>query len=156
MVFNSPSVSTAVVASGASWKYWDQGGNLGPFWRQPGYNDSAWSVGQSQLGYGDGDETTVVSYGSDPNNKHIATYFRKKFELAPAAYNGATLRLKRDDGAVVFLNGVEIVRDNMPATVVNFNTFASSVAEMIRFTSFLLMRAFCSLAKIRWRLRFIK
>jgi len=36
------------------------------------------------------------------------------------------LGLLRDDGAVVYLNGQEVVRDNMPANAIGYQTLASS------------------------------
>ena len=35
-----------------------------------------------------------------------------------------TIRLKRDDGAVIYLNGNEIIRDNMPTGSIYYDTFA--------------------------------
>jgi len=37
--------------------------------------------GNAQLGYGDGDESTVIAYGSS-SNRRITYYFRKKFSVA--------------------------------------------------------------------------
>jgi fibronectin type 3 domain-containing protein len=105
------------VAAGSTWKYRDNGSNQGTAWKEPSFDDSSWPSGPAQLGYGDGDEATVVSYGPDPNQKYVTTYFRRSFNVGdPGAYNSLNLETKRDDGAVVYLNGVEIWRSNMPAT----------------------------------------
>src|SRR5215213_2745643 len=107
---------TTLVGRGSSWKYLDNGSNQSTDWLAPVFDDSAWAAGSAQLGYGDGDEATVVSYGADANNKYITTYFRKSFTVAnPADFNSLTLDILRDDGAVVYLNGTEIYRNNMPA-----------------------------------------
>jgi hypothetical protein len=54
------------------------------------------------LGYGDGDEATVVSYGGDPGNRYITTYFRKTINIAnPSAFPGFIMNMKRGDGIVV-------------------------------------------------------
>jgi hypothetical protein len=45
----------------------------------------------------------------------------------PSAYDGLTLRVLRDDGAIVYLNGTEVFRSNMPTGTVTAATFASSV-----------------------------
>jgi hypothetical protein len=50
-----------LVPAGSVWKYHDQGSNLETAWSQPGYNDNQWSSGRAQLGYGEGDEATVLS-----------------------------------------------------------------------------------------------
>ncbi|NJM41008.1 MAG: hypothetical protein HC853_09660 [Anaerolineae bacterium] len=55
----------------------------------------------------------------------------------PAQYESLVLRLLRDDGAVVYLNGVEIFRSNMPENTINYTTRASSgqsgLAQTVRY-----------------------
>lgn len=117
---------TILVPTGATWKYLDNGSDQGTAWRAASFNDSTWSSGPAQLGYGDGDEATTVGFGPDANNKFITTYFRRSFNVTNAAlFNGLTLRVLRDDGAVVYLNGVEVWRTNMPTGSVGFLTPAS-------------------------------
>jgi len=117
---------TTLVPTGATWKYLDNGSDQGTAWRASGFNDSTWPSGAAQLGYGDGDEVTTVGFGPDANNKFITTYFRRAFSVTNAgAFNALTLRLMRDDGAVVYLNGVEVWRTNMPTGTVGFSTPAS-------------------------------
>ncbi len=121
---------TSLVAPGAVWKYLDNGSDQGTAWRAPSFNDAAWASGAAQLGYGDGDEATVISFGPDANNKYITSYFRRSFTVAnPAAFASLTLYLKRDDGAVVYLNGNEIFRNNLAAGAVAYNTLASAAAD---------------------------
>ena len=117
---------TILVPTAATWKYLDNGSDQGAAWRAASFNDSTWSSGPAQLGYGDGDEATTLSFGPDTNNKFITTYFRRAFSVTnPAQFTGLTLRLLRDDGAVVYLNGVEVWRTNMPTGGVGFLTPAS-------------------------------
>lgn len=123
-----PAAATAdyLVPRGAVWRYLDDGSNQGTAWSQLGFDDSGWASGPAQLGYGDGDEQTVVSFGPNPGNKYITTYFRHTFQVTnPAAFNYGRLALLRDDGAIVYLNGTEIARSNMPATGVNHLTLAT-------------------------------
>lgn len=107
------------------WKYLDN--NTRPAnWHTTGYNDASWASGASELGYGDAPATTV-SYGSDAANKYVTTYFRKTFNVTGlSGYNNFTLNLVRDDGAIIYLNGVEVVRDNMPGGTPTHNTLASA------------------------------
>ena len=58
-------------------------------------------------------------------DKWRTTYLRASFNLA-ARPASATLQLLVDDGAVVYLNGTELVRDNMPAGAVTYGTFAAT------------------------------
>jgi hypothetical protein len=122
-----PAPSSGLINSGDTWKYLDNGSNQGTAWRATAFNDSAWKTGSSQLGYGDGDEATVVGYGSNASNKFVTTYFRRSFSVTnPASITSLQLQLLRDDGAVVYLNGQEIVRSNMPSSTVAYNTLAST------------------------------
>ncbi|MEO6404370.1 MAG: metallophosphoesterase [Ferruginibacter sp.] len=126
-VFTSPVIcQTTLLPYGSSWKYKDKGSNEGTAWRATAFNDATWAAGNAQLGYGDGDETTIVSFGSNVNKKYIATYFRKAITIADISlFSGFTLNIKRDDGAVVYINGTEVFRSNMPASTINFNTKAT-------------------------------
>jgi len=117
---------TPLIESGSSWSYLDNGTDQGTAWQAIGFDDFMWAVGDAQLGYGDSDEATVVSYGPNAAAKYITTYFRHSFDVAnPAAIDGLTLSLLRDDGAVVYLNGTEVMRSGMPAGTITYLTTAS-------------------------------
>jgi RHS repeat-associated protein len=134
--FGGGGVSDAIglVPLGGVWKYLDNGSDQGTAWRGSGFDDSSWPSGTAQLGYGDGDETTVVSYGSDYNNKYITTYFRRTITVAdPTQYQNLLLRLQRDDGAVVYLNGSEVFRSNMPGGVITYTTLAFGAVNEVHF-----------------------
>ena len=119
--------SPEFIKKGAIWKYLDNGSNQGTAWRSTAFNHGAWKSGAAQLGYGDNDENTVVSYGNDSSMKYITTYFRYQFNVKdPSRYQNLSLNLLRDDGAVIYLNGVEILRDNMPEGSISYQTLASS------------------------------
>lgn len=67
----------------------------------------------------------MISYGSDPNDKFPACYFRKSIVLSNVAeLTELNLSLLRDDGAVVYLNGTEVFRDNLPTGAVAYRTWA--------------------------------
>lgn len=119
--------SMTFVEAGANWKYHDQGQDLGASWRAMGFDDSGWASGNAQLGYNDAGTVTTVGYGGDSGNKYPTTYFRNSFTVDNASdVADLVLRLQRDDGAVVYLNGVEVVRDNMPDGSINYLTYASA------------------------------
>lgn len=121
-----PQVST-FISRGSRWSYLDNGSNQGTAWRAPAFNDTAWPTGLAEFGYGDGDERTVLSYGGNASLKHVTTYFRRHFNVAnPAAFSSLRLNIKRDDGVVVYVNGTEVLRNNMPAGAIGYLTFASS------------------------------
>jgi lysophospholipase L1-like esterase len=114
-------VATTFITGGAVWKYADQGLDLGTNWSQPQYDDSAWAQGPGPLGYSTPGVATTVSFGPDSTNKYITTYFRRPFVVpANVHYTNLNLRLNRADGAVVWLNGQEIFRANLPSGPVAF------------------------------------
>lgn len=120
----------SLIPAGAEWRYQDQGQNLGSAWRAALYEDDTWKRGAAPLGYGDDNITTVISFGPNSSSKHITSYFRHAFVVAePERILSATLGVIRDDGAVVYLNGREIFRSNLPAGTVNYRTLASSAVS---------------------------
>ena len=123
------SAQTTLISYGSGWKYLDNGSNQGTAWRAVSFNDASWRTGNAELGYGDGDETTVVRYGTFSFFKYVTTYFRKAISISDASvYSGFSLSIKRDDGAVVYINGTERYRTNMPTGTVSYSTLASSDA----------------------------
>jgi hypothetical protein len=83
-----------------------------------------------ECGYGDGDEITDTGYVGSSSSKNLTTYFRHSFVVAnPASVGALTLRLRRDDGAVVYLNGQEVFRSNLPAGTITHTTPASAAAD---------------------------
>ena len=120
------SAQTTLINNGSSWSYYDnlnEPTDQGPFdWNDNSYDDSAWSSGNAHMGYGDGDEATVV------NSSALTLYVRHSFNVVDASlYDTLSLNLTFDDGAIIYLNGVEVDRQNMPAGAPFYGVFASSV-----------------------------
>lgn len=119
--------TVAVVAAGSMWSFLDDGSSQGAAWREPGFDDHGWKEGPAPLGYGDDNEKTAIGYGKDASNKFVTTYFRRRFVVSdPKLFTACTLSLRRDDGAVVYLNGREVYRSNMPSGTVTASTLAST------------------------------
>lgn len=112
----------AALPAGATWRFSDDRVAPDPSWNQPGFDDAAWASGPAPLGYGDG-QPTALSYGPNGGNKPITAWFRAAFDVVDPAAE-LVLGLRRDDGAVVYLNGVEIRRDNLPAGPIDASTRA--------------------------------
>jgi hypothetical protein len=112
-----------LIATGAVWKYLDNGTDQGTAWYAPGFDDSTWKSGPAELGYGDGDEATVVEdngtpgYGANDTDRYTTTYFRRAFDVSDiSGFASIVAVLERDDAAVVYLNGREVFRTaNLPA-----------------------------------------
>lgn len=123
-----PPVDQQLIALDDDWRYLDTGVAPTADWHRTGFDDVAWSVGPAQLGYGDGDEATVIAEGPVPA-RHITTWFRRTVDIDdPADIARLDLALIRDDGAIVYVNGVERVRTNMPDGPVTADTRASDYA----------------------------
>ncbi|MBN2508107.1 MAG: lamin tail domain-containing protein [Verrucomicrobia bacterium] len=123
-------VERTLVARGSVWKYLDDGTDQGAAWTAVDFDDTAWASGLAELGYGDGDEATTVSYGLDPQNVYVTTYFRQRFQVENAVqYASVLLNVKRDDGAVVYLNGTEAARFNMNPGPVTSTTLAINASD---------------------------
>ena len=110
------------------WRYRDSGVAPPPDWTIPDHDDSGWATGEAPLGYGDY-QTTVVSHGPDPDARYITTWFRRSFEIEDVSVitGPLTVQLMRDDGAVVYINGQEVVRSNLPQGVLDAGTLAHRV-----------------------------
>jgi len=119
------------------WAYYDMGDeptpsdDAGPvLWHDPDYDASTWQVGPAEFGYGDDDEATLTQEFAPSGDRVITQYFRHEF-VAPdlADFDQITMNLLRDDGAVVYLNGTELGRTNMPGGLVDYSTFAVDNSE---------------------------
>jgi hypothetical protein len=130
VIYEPESETNLLVQTGAIWKYNDTGTDLhGTQWAEAVYVDAGWPVGRTRLGYG-GDNATLpeLSWGPDSGNKHPCYYFRHAFtsDYMPVS---ATLKVMMDDGVVVYLNGTEVARTNMPAGATAYGDWASSAVS---------------------------
>ncbi len=107
---------------GHHWRYLDTGEEPAEDWTEVGFDDSSWPSGPAPLGYGD-DPATTIDYGDDPDNKHITTWLRLPFTLDTLPHS-FQLSILRDDGVAVYLNGVELLRDNLPDGELTADTLA--------------------------------
>ena len=128
-----------LIASGALWSYKDDG-VLQAQWASSGFDDQGWSEGASPLGYSD-EVATEVSFGADNSNKHPVTWFRHGFSVSDASVVSSMLmRVARDDGAVVYLNGAEVWRSNVREGTLDASTTAASRVGMWFETAFISTR----------------
>jgi hypothetical protein len=113
-----------LIKSGDQWRYWDNGKDPGRAWMSLDYDDSGWKRGAGPLGSAIRAATRVDIGPAD--RRTTTTYFRRAFDVAdPGFYKTALLRLMRSDGAIVYLNGKEVYRANLPARSVTATTTAT-------------------------------
>ncbi|RDB04244.1 purple acid phosphatase family protein [Runella aurantiaca] len=139
--------TTFVAFKSEDWKYreaFQDPVNIGNGnWKTDGYNDAAWSSGQAPLGYEDitsSPQKPLINtwlrpqgfYPQGPNPQPTsprANYFRKSFNVTnPAQFSSYRIKTWCDDGLVVYVNGTEVYRLNMPATAVDSSLSASATA----------------------------
>jgi hypothetical protein len=118
-----------ILAPGSEWHYHDKDEDLGASWRRRSFDDSEWATGAGELGYGDAPEgrpeATVLSYGADPRAKHPCYYFRRTFKAEKkSSWKLLLLEVMVDDGCIVYINGKERFRYNMPEGEVQYATMA--------------------------------
>jgi secreted PhoX family phosphatase len=126
----SLSAATLPINKNSDWKYLDNGTDQGTAWTANGFADAGWSYGPGKLGYND-NAVTTLSFGPNAADKYITYYFRKQFNIPNLSLvqDSLTISLLRDDGAIVYINGTEVVRDNMPAGAINYLTFAPTIID---------------------------
>ncbi len=123
-----------LIGAGDTWRFLDNGSDQGTAWRNPAFNDSAWNSGVAQFGYGEGDEQTLVSYGANPNSKHITTYFRKSFLANNTAdFTNVVLKMAFSHGASVYLNGNLVANENLAPSAA-YNTLATNMPVNLQST----------------------
>jgi len=134
----TPLVNTTLLAAGQSWKYFkgtSEASTPTTAWRQPGFNDSAWSSGTLPIGYG---ETFIVTPLSDMNSNYTSVFLRKQITVAdPGQFNRLILESQYDDGFKMWINGVLVVDNtaNMPAGEVPFNGTSATTFEQGTFAN---------------------
>ena len=83
-------------------------------WRQRDFvEDETWLTGRTSIGYGDIDDQTILT---DMYGHYVSVFLRHAFTLRSGEIPSALrLRLRVDDGAVVWINGTEVARVHMNA-----------------------------------------
>jgi fibronectin type 3 domain-containing protein len=117
------SIPTEIIAADSEWNYLDDGSDQGTAWRERTFDDSAWSTGTAHFGFGESDQTTLLTTGS------TTYYFRQSFDVADLdTVLGLGFSALRDDGIAIYLNGFEIGRDNLIADAAFDDTADSNIA----------------------------
>lgn len=105
-----------VVYGSDTWQYFIGNSEPPSVWKNPTFNDNNWQSGHGGIGYGDGDDQTVIA-------PTYALYIRTKFDITNLeAISSAILQADYDDAYVAYLNGVEIGRANIIGAPPRFNT----------------------------------
>ncbi|MCF8461593.1 MAG: CotH kinase family protein [Flavobacteriales bacterium] len=118
-----------LVYDSVQWRYVPPTSPVSNTWSDVAFNDATWNVGMGGIGFGDGDDSTVVS--------GFSVFMRHQFVISNLS-NLVELQLAvdYDDGYVAYLNGVEIARRNMGnvGTIVAYDTFATGDHEALLYS----------------------
>lgn len=124
-----------LIPQGSEWKYFCDDSIPEFYWMVNNYPDQDWPEGNAPFGYGNGTEVTVLE--SNPQTRRITEYFRKSFYIEdPSDYYVYLLKILRDDGAVIYINGREVWRSNMPDGIIDDSTFAATTVSVDQETTF--------------------
>ena len=114
---------------GSVWKLDDSNTDNGTAWTAVDYDDAAWKSGAGLLGFESSplpDPGIQTALNRDSAGGLVTYYFRAEFNFA-LGVEGSQIVIDEilDDGAVYYLNGVEIGRTNMAAGEISHDTAAS-------------------------------
>lgn len=112
-------VTNVLLAAGSPWRYRQDGADLSATpWFQTNYYDATWTPGPAPLGFGNGGEATVLA-----TTQRVTHYFRRDFvtDHRPVSLQ---VRSRHDDGILVYFNGREAARNNLPGGALAFTTTA--------------------------------
>lgn len=113
-----------LIPAASAWKYRFSTEAPPPGWTGTAFADANWSSGTAPLGWGNSGLGTVLAAAG---TKPLSSHYRKTFQVADASRLASmTLTTRADDGLVVYVNGKEVTRSNMPAGALTHNSYASA------------------------------
>lgn len=116
-------VNPNLLAFGSTWTWWYQTAAPIVGWKGENYDTTGWQSGPGELGFGDTPKATLTTTttGSHP----LTSYYRANINIDnPTDFSTMALDLIRNAGAVVYVNGVEVGRSNMPTGPITSETYA--------------------------------
>lgn len=113
-----------IISSGDEWAYSIAKGAPGADWTSA-LDLQDWAHGKTPIGWGSTKVTTPLSV--PPDERSITQYFSRDIEIPSLTDSMVlTLNVVADDGAVVYVNGVEVGRKRMSDGSVQHSTYASA------------------------------
>ncbi len=105
---NTPLTYRNFIQLGDNAKYIVPNSATSTTWRMLGFDDSNWKDGATGIGYGDGDDATIVPSGIR------SVFLRQTFMVTdPNQIKEILLHIDYDDAFVAYINGKEIARANI-------------------------------------------
>ena len=121
-----PNQNPNLVVPGSSWTWRYDASPWPPDWNSPTFDDSAWATGNAPLGFGSTSIATNIDVPAPTSNRPISAQFRRSFQITDkSALQSVSITTRADDGLVVYVNGVEVGRANMPTGTLTQNSWAT-------------------------------
>ncbi len=122
-----------LIEPGEEWRY-RKGTSAPPAsWASRTFDDGSWSRGETGIGYGDGDDATVLD---DMEDNYLTVFCRKSFALSAddiEAIDDLVLRVVVDDGIYVYLNGASAGSSNGTGRGHDDNAGSAGEPETVEF-----------------------
>ncbi|MFV0426430.1 MAG: fibronectin type III domain-containing protein [Beutenbergiaceae bacterium] len=116
-----------LVASAATWRWLGTPTSWPDGWQSGDFDDSDWGAGQAPLGFGHVSIVTNTDPGPPNSSRPLSTLYRHTFTLDdPALLSDLTLTSRADDGVVIYINGTEVNRTNLPSGTLRPRTYATA------------------------------
>ncbi|MBZ5739515.1 PKD domain-containing protein [Nocardioides mangrovi] len=127
---SAPTTTTTstIVPAGSTWSWKYDNTALPTNWNSRTFDASSWNSGAGVLGFGNnvGVVTNIDTF-STTSQRPLTAYFTRQFQVPDASsVVQLTLDTRADDGIVVYVNGTEVGRTNMPSGTIGTGTYASS------------------------------
>jgi len=124
----SASAQTLVGITNHNWQYFTTAGGPSADWATVGFDDSTWLTGRGLFGNDTGYPYPFPAESQFPGpggGGPVVAFFRTHFNWVGST-DGVVFTMTNyfDDGVVIYLNGVELTRNNMPAGLADYSTFA--------------------------------
>ncbi len=112
------------VGENTIWKYLIPNAGTATDWMNPDFDPVTWSSGKASIGYGDGDDSTLVPAGT------LSVYLRYNFSIDDLSRVGAAVfHCDYDDGFVAYLNGTMIAQFGFPGGFPAWNATTATDRE---------------------------
>ncbi len=113
--------SFRAIEPGSTWRYFrgqSEASSPVPAWRALNFDDASWAAGAAPFGYGEAGIATDLSDLSPPMQSNYTTLFlRQTFEVSNiTAVSELLARANYDDGFVMWINEIEVLRVNANGT----------------------------------------
>ena len=126
-----PASIFTTIEEGDIWDYIIANEAMPESWNLPEFRpqENGWERGPTGIGYGDGDDATIVTGVQD---QVPAVYARHEWLLSGGGENMSFLRfrIRYDDGFVAYLNGTEVARANLDGVPPAFDELATATHEI--------------------------